>query len=83
VVVTSSKIANISTTNNIFLNLVLADGRVFVNLLIHCGTSLTGEITFPAVEFEYQLEGSDSEGNKFKTNSETKSTSSIGTVHAQ
>ena len=79
VVVTSSKIANISATNNIFLNLVLVDGRVFVNLLIHCGTLLTGEITYPAIDFEYQLEGFDSEGNEFKTNSDTKSTTSIGT----
>jgi len=79
VVVTSSKIANISATSNIFLNLVLEDGRVFINLLIHCGTLLTGEITFPAVDFEYQLEGFDSNGNKFKTNADTKSITSIGT----
>jgi len=78
VVITSSKIANISSEDNIFLNFVLADGRVFANLLVHCGSLLSGEVTVPSINFEYQLEGFDTEGNKFKTNAGTKSTINIG-----
>ncbi|XP_065907794.1 cell adhesion molecule DSCAM-like isoform X2 [Dysidea avara] len=81
VVITSSKIANISSENDIFLNLVLADGRVFSNLLLHCGSLLSGEVTIPSISFEYQLVGFDSKRIKFKTNADTKSTINIEAPH--
>ena len=80
VLVTSSKIANISTDEDIFLNLVLTDGRVFSNALTHCGSLLTGMITIPNTTFQFQLEGSDSEGNEFRTNVDIKDTSLIGKI---
>ena len=80
VFVTSSSIANISAEENIFLNLVLSDGRVFSNVLIHCGSLLTGIITVPDIAFEFQLEGSDSRGNEFQTNVDVMDTSLIGKI---
>lgn len=77
---TSSSIANISAEEDIFLNLVLSDGRVFSNVLIHCGSLLTGMITVPDVAFEFQLEGSDSSGNAFQTNVDVIDTSLIGKI---
>ena len=77
---TSSNIANISAEEDIFLNLVLSDGRVFSNVLIHCGSILTGMITVPIVTFEFQLEGSDSKGNIFQTNVDVKDISLIGKI---
>ena len=77
---TSSSIANISAEEDIFLNLVLSDGRVFSNVLIHCGSILTGMITVPIVTFEFQLEGSDSKGNIFQTNVDVKDISLIGKI---
>ena len=69
---TSSKISYISAEVDIFLNLVLTNGRVFSNVLTHCGSLLTGVITIPNVTFQFQLKGSDSEGNIFKTNVDIK-----------
>ena len=80
VLITSSKIANISADEDVFLNLVLTDGRVFSNALTHCGSLLTGMITIPNVTFQFQLEGSDSQGNEFKTNVDIKDTSLIGKI---
>ena len=80
VLITSSKIANISADEDLFLNLVLTDGRVFSNALTHCGSLLTGMITIPNVTFQFQLEGSDSQGNEFKTNVDIKDTSLIGKI---
>lgn len=67
VIVTSSKIADISAKADIYLNLVLNNGIVYSNVLTHCGSLLTGMVTIPNVVFQYQLQGSDSEGNRFKT----------------
>lgn len=75
---TSSRIANISAKANIFLNLVLTDGRALSNVLTHCGSLLTGMITIPSGSFEFQLEGSDSEGNRFKTNVDVNHIDPIG-----
>ena len=80
VLVTSSSIANISAEEDIFLNLVLSDGRVFSNVLIHCSSLLTGMITVPDVVFEFQLKGSDSKGNTFQTNVDIIDTSLIGKI---
>ena len=77
---TSSKIANISNETDIFLNLVLTDGRVFSNALTHCGSLLTGMITIPDVFFQFQLEGFDSRGNEFKTNVDIKDLSHISKI---
>ena len=80
VLVTSSRINDISNGADIFLNLVLTDRRVFSNVLTHCGSLLTGIITIPNVSFQFQLEGSDSEGNRFKTNVDIQDVSLIGMV---
>ena len=77
---TSSSIANISAEEDIFLNLVLSDGRVFSNVLLHCGGLLAGMITVPNVTFEFQLEGFDSKGNIFQTNVDVKDISLIGKI---
>jgi len=78
VLVTSSRIANISAEENVNLNLVLVDGRVFSYPLLHCGSLLSGMITIPTVEFEHQLEGSDTEGNEFITSVSTRAFTTIG-----
>ena len=80
VLVTSSRINDISNGADIFLNLVLTNRRVFSNVLTHCGSLLTGIITIPNVSFQFQLEGSDSEGNRFKTNVDIQDVSLIGMV---
>ena len=81
VYVTSSSIANISVEEDIFLNLVLSDGRAFSNVLTHCGSLLTGMITIPDVSFEFQLEASDSKGNTFQTNVDVKDMNLIGKLN--
>jgi len=78
VLVTSSRIANISAEESVNLNFVLVDGRVFSYLLHHCGSLLSGMITIPSVEFEHQLEGSDTEGNGFITSVSTRAFTTIG-----
>ena len=57
---------------------MLSDGRAFSNVLIHCGSLLTGMITIPDVSFEFQLEGSDFKGNTFQTNVDVKDMDLIG-----
>ena len=76
--VTSSMIANISADQNVYLNLVLVDGRVFSYPLFHCGSLLSGIITIPSIEFEHQLEGFDTEGNDFITSVSTRTFTTIG-----
>ena len=78
--VTSSRINNISADEDIFLNLVLTDGRVFSNALTHCGSLLTGMVVIPSVPFQFQLEGSDSEGVRFRTNVDIVDVSIIGEI---
>ncbi|XP_065889976.1 uncharacterized protein [Dysidea avara] len=75
--VTSSMIANISADQNVYLNLVLVDGRVFSYPLFHCGSLLSGIITIPSIEFEHQLEGFDTEGNDFITSVSTRTFTTI------
>ena len=81
--VTSSRISVISAEANTFLNLVLTDGRVFSNVLTHCGSLLTGMITIPNVTFQFQLEGSDTLGNRFKTNVDVEDVSLIGMIKTE
>ena len=78
VLISSSKINEIST-EGIHLNLLLHDGIVSSNALIHCGTLLSGVIVVPNEPFRYQLKGFDSEGNGFEETREIKLTSE--TVH--
>jgi len=78
VLVTSSRIANISADQDVYLNLVLVDGRVFSYPLRHCGSLLSGMITIPSMEFEHQLEGFDTEGNDFITSVATRVFETIG-----
>ena len=78
--VTSSRINSISADADIFLNLVLSDGRAFSNALTHCGSLLTGMITIPNAAFQFQLEGSDSEGVRFRTNVDIVDLSIIGEI---
>lgn len=80
VLVTSSRIDDISAEANVYLNLVLIDGRVFSNVLTHCGSLLTGIITIPSISFQFQLEGSDSERNRFKTHVGIRNVTVTGTV---
>ena len=74
VLISSSKINEIST-EGIHLNLLLRDGIVSSNALIHCGTLLSGVIVVPNEPFRYQLKGFDSEGNAFEETREIKLTS--------
>ena len=76
--VTSSRIANISAEESVNLNLVLVDGRVFSYPLLHCGSLLSGMIIIPNIEFEHQLEGFDTEGNEFITSVSTRAFTTIG-----
>jgi len=65
VIISSSRINDISTTNEVFLNLVLINGIVSSNVLTRCGGLLTGIIIIPNAPFRYQLEGYDADGNRF------------------
>ena len=78
VLVTSSRIANISADQDVYLNLVLVDGRVFSYPLLHCGSLLSGMITIPSMEFEHQLEGFDTDENNFITSVATRVFETIG-----
>ena len=62
---------------------MLTDGRVFSNVLTHCGSLLTGMITIPNVTFQFQLEGSDTLGNRFKTNVDVEDVSLIGMIKTE
>ncbi|XP_065886855.1 uncharacterized protein [Dysidea avara] len=62
--ISSSRIDDIST-DEVFLNLVLADGAVSSNALTRCDGLLTGVIIVPNAPFRYQLEGYDTDGNRF------------------
>ena len=80
VLITSSRINDISAEAVTFLNLVLTDRRVFSNVLTHCGSLLTGTVTIPSVDFQFQLVGYDIEGNRFRTNVDIQDVSLIGMI---
>ena len=65
VIISSSRIKEISTTEGIYLDLLLHDDIVSSNAMIHCGNLLSGVIIVPSAPFRYQLRGYDSKGNSF------------------
>ena len=54
VLISSSRINEIST-EGLYLNLLLKDGIISSNTLVHCGSLLSGVIVVPNVPFHYQL----------------------------
>ena len=73
VLISSSRINEIST-EGLYLNLLLNDGTVSSNALMHCGSLLSGIIVVPNVPFRYQLKGFDSKGNGFEETRDTELT---------
>ena len=67
-----SRINEISTTEEIYLDLILYDDIVSFNAMIHCGNLLFGVIVVPSAPFRYQLRGYDSKGNNFTETRETR-----------
>ena len=80
VTITSSRISDISSEADTFLNIVLSNGTVFSYSMIHCGSLLSGMITIPNASFEFQLEGFDIEANKFMTNVNVMGVSRMGKI---
>ena len=71
VLISSSKINEIST-EGVYLDLLMHDGIVSSNPIIHCGKLFTGVIVVPNAPFSYQLRGYDSKGNGFVETREIK-----------
>ena len=71
VLISSSKINEIST-EGVYLDLLMHDGIVSSNPIIHCGELFSGVIVVPNAPFSYQLRGYDFKGNGFVETREIK-----------
>ena len=65
VLISSSKINEIST-EGVYLDLLMHDGIVSSNPIIHCGELFSGVIVVLNAPFSYQLRGYDSKGTVWR-----------------